>query len=68
MIDCGPASTYKLCRTGFTCTSVHDLFFTHLLSDHIFDYPCFLMTLPRRPPKALPGTERTTRIEANGFF
>ncbi len=44
MIDCGPASTYKMHRMGIPCTSVHDLFFTHLHSDHISDYLCFLMT------------------------
>ena len=31
-------------RMGIPCTSVHNLFFTHLHSDHISDYLCFLMT------------------------
>ena len=44
MIDCGPASTFKMHRLGIPCTSVHNLFFTHLHSDHISDYLCFLMT------------------------
>ena len=44
MIDCGPASTFKMHRMGIPCTSVHNLFFTHLHSDHISDYLCFLMT------------------------
>ncbi|MCY3668124.1 MAG: MBL fold metallo-hydrolase [Gemmatimonadetes bacterium] len=44
MIDCGPASTFKMHRLGISCTSVHNLFFTHLHSDHISDYLCFLMT------------------------
>ena len=44
MIDCGPASTYKMYRMGIPCTSIRHLFFTHLHSDHISDYPCFLMT------------------------
>ena len=44
MIDCGPASTYKMQRMGTPCTSIRHLFFTHLHSDHVSDYPCFLMT------------------------
>ena len=44
MIDCGPASTYKMYRMGIPCTSINDLFFTHLHSDHVSDYLCFLMT------------------------
>ena len=27
MIDCGPASTFKMHRMGIPCTSVHNLFF-----------------------------------------
>ena len=45
MIDCGPASTYKMYRMGVSPTEIEHLFFTHLHSDHISDYPCFLMTL-----------------------
>jgi ribonuclease BN (tRNA processing enzyme) len=44
MIDCGPASTYKMHHMGVPCTTIGHLFFTHLHSDHISDYPCFLMT------------------------
>ena len=44
MIDCGPASTYKMYRMDIPCTSIDHLFFTHLHSDHISDYLCFLMT------------------------
>ena len=44
MIDCGPASTYKMYRMGVSPTEIDHLFFTHLHSDHISDYPCFLMT------------------------
>ena len=44
MIDCGPASTYKMHRMGMSCTQINHLFFTHLHSDHLSDYPCFLMT------------------------
>ena len=58
MIDCGPASTYKMYRMGIPCTSVHDLFFTHLHSDHLSDYPCFLMT---RFDQSV-GTERDLHV------
>jgi len=44
MVDCGPASTYKMHRAGVPCTKVNHLFLTHLHSDHVSDYPCFLMT------------------------
>ncbi|HCU73660.1 MAG: hypothetical protein CL790_02605 [Chloroflexi bacterium] len=44
MIDCGPASTYKMYRMGVSPTEIEHLFFTHLHSDHVSDYPCFLMT------------------------
>ncbi len=44
MIDCGPASTYKMQRMGIAPTAIDHLFFTHYHSDHVADYPCFLMT------------------------
>ena len=44
MIDCGPAATYKMYRMGVRATQINHLFFTHLHSDHVSDYPCFLMT------------------------
>ncbi len=44
MIDCGPGSTYKMYRMGIPATKINHLFFTHYHSDHIADYPCFLMT------------------------
>ncbi len=44
MIDCGPGSTYKMYQMGVRPTEIEHLFFTHLHSDHIADYPCFLMT------------------------
>ena len=44
MIDCGPASTYKMYRMDVSPNDIDHLFFTHLHSDHIADYPCFLMT------------------------
>lgn len=44
LVDCGPATTYKLSRLGLLPTAVAALFFTHHHSDHNADYPCFLMT------------------------
>lgn len=58
MVDCGPASTYKMHRMGIGCTAVSDLFFTHLHSDHISDYICFLMT---RFDQCV-GTERNLHV------
>jgi len=42
MIDCGPASTYKLVKAGLFPTQIDTLLFTHHHSDHDIDYPCFL--------------------------
>ena len=45
LIDCGPATTHKLLHQfGVASTAIEHLFFTHLHSDHVADYPCFLMT------------------------
>ena len=44
MVDCGPASTYKMQTLGISPTKINHLFFTHYHSDHMADYPCFLMT------------------------
>lgn len=44
MVDCGPGSTYKMFRAGVSPTHIQHLFFTHLHSDHVSDYACFLMT------------------------
>jgi len=43
MIDCGPATTYKLVKAGLFPTQIDYLFFTHHHSDHDADYPCFLL-------------------------
>ncbi|NOY08108.1 MAG: MBL fold metallo-hydrolase [Spirochaetes bacterium] len=43
MFDCGPATTYKLVKTGLFPTQIDYLFFTHHHSDHDADYPCFLL-------------------------
>ena len=44
MVDCGPATTYKMVRAGLWPTDVDYLFFTHHHFDHDVDYPCFLLT------------------------
>lgn len=44
MVDCGPGSTYKMHQMGILPTQISHLFFTHYHSDHMADYPCFLMT------------------------
>ena len=43
MVDCGPATTYKLVRAGLWPTEIDYLFFTHHHFDHDVDYPCFLL-------------------------
>jgi ribonuclease Z len=43
MIDCGPATTCKLVKTGLFPTMIDFLFFTHHHFDHNADYPCFLL-------------------------
>ena len=43
MIDCGPATTYKLVKAGLWPTEIDYLFFTHHHFDHDVDYPCFLL-------------------------
>lgn len=44
MIDCGPATTHKLIKSGIAPRDVDYLFFTHHHYDHDVDYPCFLLT------------------------
>ena len=43
MIDCGPAATHKLVKSGLWPTKIDYLFFTHHHFDHDIDYPCFLL-------------------------
>ena len=43
MVDCGPATTWKLVRAGLWPTEIDHLFFTHHHFDHNADYPCFLL-------------------------
>lgn len=44
LIDCGPATTWKLAKAGLKSTAISSLFFTHHHFDHNADYPCFLLT------------------------
>jgi ribonuclease Z len=43
MIDCGPATTYKLVKCGLFPTQIDHLLITHHHFDHTADYPCFLL-------------------------
>jgi ribonuclease BN (tRNA processing enzyme) len=43
MVDCGPAATHKLLRSGLWITDVEWLFFTHHHSDHNSDYPTLML-------------------------
>lgn len=44
MVDCGPATTYKMARMGIRPGRVGHLFFTHHHFDHNADFPCFALT------------------------
>jgi ribonuclease Z len=44
LVDCGPATTYKLTRAGRLTPEVSLLLFTHHHFDHNADYPCFVLT------------------------
>lgn len=43
LIDCGPATTWKLVRAGLSPAAIDTLFFTHHHYDHDVDYPCFVL-------------------------
>ena len=43
LIDCGPATTYKMARMGLHPLRVGHVFLTHHHSDHNADMPCFLL-------------------------
>jgi len=44
LIDCGPATTYKMAHMGIRATQVSHVFFTHHHFDHNADFPCFALT------------------------
>lgn len=58
MIDCGPATTWKIAKIGLSPTQIDTLFFTHHHFDHDVDYPCFLLT---RWDQSV-GTEEELRV------
>ena len=43
MLDCGPAATHKLVKSGLWPTNINHLFFTHHHFDHDIDYPSYLL-------------------------
>lgn len=43
MIDCGPATTYKMARMGIGAKKVNHVFLTHHHFDHNVDLPCFAL-------------------------
>ena len=44
MVDCGPATTHKMCLMGIATTKVGHLLLTHHHFDHNADFPCFALT------------------------
>jgi len=44
LIDCGPATTYKMALMGIDPLRVGHVFFTHHHFDHNADFPCFALT------------------------
>ena len=43
LIDCGPATTYKMAKMGLQPQEVSAVFFTHHHFDHNVDFPCFAL-------------------------
>ncbi len=44
MIDCGPATTYKMALMGLKVLDIEHLFLTHHHFDHNADVPCFVLS------------------------
>ena len=44
MVDCGPATTYKMARMALRPGCVNHVFLTHHHFDHNADFPCFALT------------------------
>lgn len=64
MIDCGPATTYKMARMGIGPKAVNHVFLTHHHFDHNADFPCFALARwdlcnGREPPLAIYGPPPT---------
>ena len=67
LIDCGPATTYKLALMGLDPLDIHHLFFTHHHFDHNSDFPCFALTRwdqsnGEHPPLEVFGPPPTTEF------
>ncbi len=43
LVDCGPATTYKMARMGIEARKVNHVFLTHHHFDHNVDLPCFAL-------------------------
>jgi ribonuclease Z len=78
LVDCGPATTYKMVKAGLFPAQVNSLFFTHHHSDHNADYPCFFLcrwdqSAGRFPDLEIFGPDKTKKITerlfgANGAY
>lgn len=67
LFDCGPATTQKMARAGFTPPDVSAVFLTHHHYDHMIDLPCFLMVrwdhqTPETPVLQVHGPQPTTEF------
>lgn len=72
LIDCGPATTYKMARMGLAATDIASVFLTHHHSDHNADLPCFVLNrwdqgIGTGPPLRLFGPEPTERFAEQLF-
>ena len=72
LFDCGPATTYKLARAGYSPTEFDTVFFTHHHFDHDADFPTFVLSrwdqlVPRDRALRVYGPPPTTRF-ANGII
>lgn len=72
MIDCGPATTWKLVRAGLRPTDVRWLLLTHLHSDHFVDYPTLVLTrwdhcIGGEPPLRVAGPPPTVAVTGKLF-
>lgn len=54
MVDCGPATTYKMACINIPTTVINHLFFTHHHFDHNADFPCFALTRWDQDPNPKP--------------
>jgi len=67
LIDCGPATTYRMARMGISMGRIGHVFFTHHHFDHNADFPCFALTrwdfsTGAEPPLKVYGPPPTERF------